>query len=164
LAQLHAVLQVAFGWSDTHLYTFLIRGGQFSDRDRGMELAIAGGADIPLAAFGFEISEPFCYRYNLFVPWEIDCRVKGRCLISREQWVACMGAQGYPPDEDLRAHEVVERGIGLRIAGGRSGILTTTRLIYESQLPNPNCRIFDIGGPASSTTWVGGEYNQFCHP
>ena len=26
LAQLHAVLQVAFGWSDTHLYTFLIRG------------------------------------------------------------------------------------------------------------------------------------------
>jgi hypothetical protein len=102
LAQLHAVLQVAFGWSDTHLYTFLIRGGQFSDRARGMELAIAGGADIPLAAFGFEISEPFCYRYNLFVPWEIDCRVKGRCLISREQWVACMGAQGYPPDEDLR--------------------------------------------------------------
>jgi hypothetical protein len=39
LAQLHAVLQVAFGWSDTHLYTFLIRGGQFGDRARGVELA-----------------------------------------------------------------------------------------------------------------------------
>jgi Plasmid pRiA4b ORF-3-like protein len=26
LAKLHAVLQVAFGWSDEHLYTFQIRG------------------------------------------------------------------------------------------------------------------------------------------
>jgi hypothetical protein len=101
LAQLHAVLQVAFGWSDTHLYTFLIRGGQFGDRARGMELAIAGGADLPLAAFGFEIDEPFRYQYNLFVPWEIDCRIEKRCLISRDQWVACVSAQGYPPDEDL---------------------------------------------------------------
>lgn len=50
LAQLHAVLQVAFGWSDDHLYTFLIRGGQFGDPGRGMELVQAGGVDIPLAA------------------------------------------------------------------------------------------------------------------
>jgi hypothetical protein len=101
LAQLHAVLQVAFGWSDTHLYAFLIRGGQFGDRARGMELAMAGGADIPLAAFGFEIGEPFRYQYNLFVPWEIDGRVEARCLISAAEPVACVNAQGYPPDEDL---------------------------------------------------------------
>ena len=101
LAQLHAVLQVAFGWSDTHLYTFLIRGGQFGDRARGMELAMAGGTDIPLAAFGFEIDEPFRYQYNLFVPWEIDCRVEARGLISLTQPVDCLSAQGYPPDEDL---------------------------------------------------------------
>jgi Plasmid pRiA4b ORF-3-like protein len=31
LAQLHAVLQVAFGWGDEHLYTFQIRGWQFGD-------------------------------------------------------------------------------------------------------------------------------------
>jgi hypothetical protein len=31
LAQLHATLQVAFGWSDEHLYTFQIRGWQFGD-------------------------------------------------------------------------------------------------------------------------------------
>ena len=101
LAQLHSVLQVAFGCSDTHLYTFLIRGGQFGDPDRGLELAISGGVDIPLAAFGFEIGEPFRYLYNLFVPWEIDCRVEERCLILRDEWVACVGAHGYPPDEDL---------------------------------------------------------------
>jgi hypothetical protein len=53
------------------------------------------------------------------------------------------------------AHEVVGHGIGLLIAGGRSGILTTTRLIYESHLPNPNWRIFDIGGPAGNLIWAG---------
>jgi hypothetical protein len=38
LAQLHAVLQVAFGWSDEHLYTFQIRGWQFGDPFRAIEL------------------------------------------------------------------------------------------------------------------------------
>jgi hypothetical protein len=68
LAQLHAALQVAFGWTDDHLYTFQIRGSQFGGRARGMESAVAGGVDIPLAAFGFETGELFRYQYKLFVP------------------------------------------------------------------------------------------------
>jgi hypothetical protein len=81
LAELHAVLQVAFGWSDGHLYTFQIRGWQFGDPARAIELALAGGGvDIPLAAFSFEIGEPFLYQYNLFIPWEIDCRIEARGL------------------------------------------------------------------------------------
>jgi len=69
LAELHAVLQVAFGWSDEHLYAFQIRGWQFGDPSRAIGLALAGGGiDIALAAFRFEIGEPFLYQYNLFVP------------------------------------------------------------------------------------------------
>jgi hypothetical protein len=52
------------------------------------------------------------------------------------------------------AHEVVGHAVGLLMAGGRSGILTTTRLIYEPQLANPNWRIFDIGGPAGNLIWA----------
>jgi hypothetical protein len=51
LAQLHAALQVAFGWSDEHLYVFQIRGWQFGDPPRAIELA--------LAAFAFEVNETF---------------------------------------------------------------------------------------------------------
>ena len=59
LAELHAALQVAFGWSDERLYTFQIRGWQFGDPARAIELALAGGGvDIPLAAFSLE-SGPF---------------------------------------------------------------------------------------------------------
>jgi len=44
LAQLHVVLQVAFGWSDGHLYTLQIHGWQFGDPSRAIELALAAGA------------------------------------------------------------------------------------------------------------------------
>jgi hypothetical protein len=102
LAELHAVLQVAFGWSDEHLYAFQIRGWQFGDPGRAIELALAGGGvDIPLAAFGFEIGEPFLYQYNLFIPWEIDCRIQARGLIPAAQPAGCEAASGDPPDEDL---------------------------------------------------------------
>jgi hypothetical protein len=53
------------------------------------------------------------------------------------------------------AHEVVGHGIGFLVAGGRSGILTTTRLIHESQLPNSGWRILDIGGPVGNLIWAG---------
>src|SRR5271156_906230 len=100
LAELHAALQVAFGWSDGHLYTFQIRGSQFGDTARAIELALAGGGiDIPLAAFGFDIGKPFLYQYNLLVPWEIECRVEARGLIRDTQPVTCLAARGDPPNE-----------------------------------------------------------------
>ena len=101
LAKLHAVLQVAFGWSDEHLYTFQIRGWQFGNPSRAIELALAGGAaDIPLAAFAFAIIETCRYQYNLFVPWEIDCRIEARGMVATSE-PTCLAAQGDPPDEDL---------------------------------------------------------------
>jgi hypothetical protein len=102
LGELHAALQVAFGWSDQHLYAFQIRGWQFGDPARALELALAGGGvDIPLAAFEFEIGEPFLYQYNLLIPWEIECRIEARSLIPVAQPVTCLMARGDPPDEDL---------------------------------------------------------------
>jgi hypothetical protein len=60
LAQLHAALQAAFDWSNEHLYVFQIRGWQFGDPARAIELALAGGGvDMPLAAFAFEVNEIF---------------------------------------------------------------------------------------------------------
>jgi pRiA4b ORF-3-like protein len=90
--------QVAFGWSDEHLYAFQIGGWQFGDPARAIELALAGGGvDVPLAAFAFEINETFRYQYNLFVPWEIHCRIESRGLFPMAEPLACPAAQGDPP-------------------------------------------------------------------
>jgi Plasmid pRiA4b ORF-3-like protein len=102
LSKLHAVLQVAFGWSGEHLYTFQIRGWQFANPATALDLALSGGgADIPLAAFGFEIGESFLYQYSLSIPWGIDCRVEARALIDASTPVVCWAARGHVPDEDL---------------------------------------------------------------
>jgi hypothetical protein len=58
------------------------------------------------------------------------------------------------------AHESIGHGVGLILAGGRSGILTTTRLLISRPVPNPYWRIFDLGGPAGNLVcaglaWVG---------
>src|SRR6202047_1187133 len=98
LAQLHAALQVAFGWSDEHLYVFQIRGWQFGDPARAIELALAGGGvEKPRAAFAFEVREAFQYHCNLSVPWKIDCRIESRRLVPSDQPLRCLAAQGDPP-------------------------------------------------------------------
>src|ERR1700738_4855890 len=103
LAELHATLQVSFGWSDQHLYSFQIRGWQFGDPARAIELALAGGGvDMPLAAFAFEVNESFQYHYNLLVPWKVDCRIESRSLVPRDQPLGCLAARGDPPDEESK--------------------------------------------------------------
>ncbi len=48
------------------------------------------------------------------------------------------------------AHEVVGHGIGFLLAGGRSGILTTTRLIETQRLGVSGGIAFDLAGPGGN--------------
>lgn len=52
------------------------------------------------------------------------------------------------------AHEVFGHGAGLLLAGGRSGVFTVTRLIYNQPLPGPAWRVFDLGGPGGNLLWA----------
>ncbi len=54
------------------------------------------------------------------------------------------------------AHEVIGHGIGFLVAGGKSCILTTTRLIADHQLLGDfRSRIFDLGGPLGNLAFAG---------
>jgi hypothetical protein len=88
IAELHASIQIAFGWSDSHLHRFVIHGKSYG-------IAYAGGmrfADDPhqvrLAAFGFRLGERFNYEYNFHVPWRHEIRL--------EQIVSPAPNQRYP--------------------------------------------------------------------
>jgi hypothetical protein len=52
-------------------------------------------------------------------------------------------------------HEVVGHGIGFLLAGGKSCILTTTRLIADRQFGDPGFRVFDLGGPLGNLLFAG---------
>src|SRR4051812_2452301 len=64
IADLHATIQIAFGWFDSHLHRFVIHGKSYG-------IAYPGGmsfADNPdqvrLADFPLQTGERFCYQYN----------------------------------------------------------------------------------------------------
>jgi len=56
---------------------------------------------VRLPPLGLRSGNPLLYQYNLFVPWEIDCRIEARGLIRAAQPLTCLATRGDPPDEDL---------------------------------------------------------------
>src|ERR1700730_6615422 len=81
LADLHDILQLAFGWSGLYLYEFRIHGRTFGEE-----------RSVCLADLQLHPGERFRYGYNFFVFWECDVRLEAilphqgelthpRCLI-----------------------------------------------------------------------------------
>lgn len=101
IAELHAIIQIAFGWSDSHLHQFVIHGKSYG-------IAYLGGvsfADSPdqvrLADFRFRTGERFWYDYNFHVPWRHEIRLE-QILSSApgHHYPVCVaGARAVPPEE-----------------------------------------------------------------
>ena len=65
LADLHRVLQTAFGWSDFYLYEFHFYGKTVG-RDTGQPRSVR------LVDLALHRGERFRYRYNFFAFWECE--------------------------------------------------------------------------------------------
>jgi len=90
LADLHEILQLAFGWSGFYLYEFRIHGRTFGD-----------ARSVCLADFQLHPGERFRYRYNFFVFWEFDLRLEA--ILPHQGELAHPRSVGgrYPaPDEE----------------------------------------------------------------
>jgi hypothetical protein len=101
IADLHATIQIAFGWSDSHLHQFVIHGKSYG-------IAYLGGvsfADSPdqvrLADFRFRTGERFWYEYDFYVPWRHEIRVEqiGSSAPGQHYPVCVGGARAAPPEE-----------------------------------------------------------------
>jgi transposase-like protein len=76
LADLHHILQLAMGWTNSHLHRFLIRGQEY-------RIAYDGGIgfdddpkQIRLANFRLRLRERFLYEYDFGNNWQHDIRVE----------------------------------------------------------------------------------------
>src|SRR5262245_51575695 len=101
IAELHAIIQIAFSWSDSHLHQFVIHGKSYG-------IAYLGGvsfADNPdqvrLADFHFRTGERFWYEYNFHVPWRHEIRLEQIVSPAPDQhYPICVGAaRAAPPEE-----------------------------------------------------------------
>jgi Plasmid pRiA4b ORF-3-like protein len=104
LAELHRILQAAFGWSSEHLHCFTVRGVDYrAYHDQGLPDG-KDADDVTLAALDLRVSERFSYDYAFFSnlsSWRHDIRVQAIAPPRTRQrlpWCAG-GARGAPPED-----------------------------------------------------------------
>ena len=110
LANLHHIIQAAYGWDDDHLHQFHIYG-----KDYGLSyvggIAFADNArEIFLDNFDFDVGDKFTYEYNFFVHHLVDIRIENIQEKSSTTSVDCTKGNGIP---GVSKHDEVEPTLNL---------------------------------------------------
>jgi hypothetical protein len=94
LARLHEIIQVAFGWNDSHLHVFETPYGSFGTADR--ELGHRAEGPVTLE----QVGDRFQYTYDFGDDWTHDIVVEK--VLDREpvEYPRCTGGRRAAPPED----------------------------------------------------------------
>ena len=112
IADLHEILQTAFGWSDEHLHRFTIHAVEYGLWRPGSAGFSRDARQVRLDEFGLRPGERFTYEYNFFAGWRHDIRVEE--VLPRSpcrRYPACTGGARQAPPEDCGS---VEEFLALR--------------------------------------------------
>jgi len=101
IAELHQVLQIAFGWSDEHLHCFRIHGKEYGTPHVGGMSFDEDATTVRLAAFRFHPRERFFYEYDFYDHWVHEIRIEQILpLDSARSYPLCIGGvRAAPPEE-----------------------------------------------------------------
>ncbi len=106
IADLHEILQVAFGWSDEHLHRFTIHAVEYGLWRPGSAGFSRDARQVRLSEFGLRRGERFTYEYNFFAGWRHDIRVEEILPRSpRRRYPACTGGARQAPPEHFGSPE-----------------------------------------------------------
>lgn len=97
----HYTLQLAMGWSDSHLNHFIIHGTEYGVSHVGGSCFSDDPRQVRLADFRFRVSERFLYEYDFGDLWQHDIRVEriGPMEPTRT-YPLCIGGRRACPPED----------------------------------------------------------------
>jgi hypothetical protein len=101
IAQLHDVIQIAFGWSDSHLHRFRIYGRDYGVGPPGGSGFSQDARQVRLADFKFRRNERFLYEYDFGDSWQHEVRVEaGLPEEPKRGYPICIGGKRLAPPED----------------------------------------------------------------
>src|SRR3954453_2349553 len=101
LATLHHTIQIAFGWTDSHLHRFRIHGRNYGiSRVGGLSFS-RDARQVRLADFQFRLNERFLYEYDLRDSWRHEVRLERRLTVEpKRTYPVCVGGRRAAPPED----------------------------------------------------------------
>jgi hypothetical protein len=101
IADFHYTLQIAMGWSDSHLHRFRIYGKDFGVYHIGGPIFDDNPKKIRLANFRFRPGERFLYEYDFGDDWQHDIRLERILPLETEHtYPVCIGGKRSAPPED----------------------------------------------------------------
>jgi Plasmid pRiA4b ORF-3-like protein len=101
LAQLHDVIQIAFGWSDMHLHRFRIHGRDYGISRNGGPCFSQDVRQVRLGDFRFRLNERFLYEYDFGDRWQHEVRIeRGLDEQPKRTYPVCVGGRRAAPPED----------------------------------------------------------------
>jgi Plasmid pRiA4b ORF-3-like protein len=101
IADLHYIIQIAMGWTNSHLHRFIIHGKQYGIAQIGGIWFSDDPRVVKLSNFGWRAKERFIYEYDFGDNWQHQIRVeailtpKSNCF-----YPVCSGGQRACPPED----------------------------------------------------------------
>jgi hypothetical protein len=101
IAQLHDIIQIAFGWSDSHLHRFRIHGRDYGISRPGGPGSSQDAHQVRLADFQFRRNDRFLYEYDFGDRWHHEVRIEGGLAEEpKRSYPVCVGGQRRGPPED----------------------------------------------------------------
>ena len=101
IADLHEVLQVAFGWEDMHLNRFEIRGREYGVYRDGGPLFATDAREVRLCDLNLRRLERFVYQYDFGDMWVHDIRLEAMLALDPSKiYPLCVGGKCTAPPED----------------------------------------------------------------
>ena len=107
LGWLHAVLQVAMGWTNSHLHHFLTREARYTDPRQNENMGFGDEPDrdeasATLAQIAPRVGDQFGYEYDFGDSWEHNITVEKilPAAAARETTALCLeGGRACPPED-----------------------------------------------------------------
>src|SRR5208337_2919737 len=101
MADLHYTIQIAMGWTNSHLHRFHIHGKDYGVAHEGGLTFSDDPERVLLGQFGFRLRERFLYEYDFYDLWQHDVRLEEVLpLNSKRVLPVCTGGQRLAPPED----------------------------------------------------------------
>lgn len=101
IADLHYTLQIAMGWTDSHLHRFRIHGKDYGVTHMGGISFDDDPRQVCLDDFGFRLRERFFYEYDFYDLWQHDIRVEQILeLDAKRSYPVCIAGRRSAPPED----------------------------------------------------------------